>query len=33
LLTLAEFLGTDVDVSDETAYEAAVTDIEIEVEK
>ena len=33
LLTLGEFLGTDVVVSDETAYEADVSDIEIEVEK
>jgi hypothetical protein len=33
LLTLGEFLGTDVVVSDETTYEADVSDIEIEVEK
>jgi hypothetical protein len=33
LLTLVEFLGTDVVVSDETAFETAATDIEIEMEK
>jgi hypothetical protein len=33
LLTLGEFLGTDVVVSDETSCEADVTDIDIEVEK
>lgn len=32
LLTLGEFLGTDIVVSHETAYEAGATDVEIEME-